>query len=129
MMHINKFKASVQYNDWKGTSAADTADLKRFSSWLKEEGHIEENDFLVGIKVFVGENHGEHKDPVFVSFMVVPLKDGETVQQRIESANGAVEVKVIKIDMSINEFLSFFKRVEVALSACKEFDGCDYKEI
>ncbi|EGQ8118623.1 hypothetical protein [Vibrio cholerae] len=128
-MYSENFKASVQYGDWKGTSAADDADQIRISSWLKENSHMEDNDFLVGVKVHVGENHGEHKDPVSVSFMVLPLKTGETVEKNIASANGPVEVKVVRIDMTVHEFLAFFKRVEVVFSRCKAFDGCEYREI
>lgn len=35
-MTIERFRASVQYNDWKGSSAADNADKNGSSTWLKK---------------------------------------------------------------------------------------------
>ncbi|ELE2043508.1 hypothetical protein RDG78_004172 [Vibrio vulnificus] len=129
MMHSVSFKASVQYDDWKGTCAADDADQTRISTWLKDNGHMEKSEFLVGVKMYVGENDGEHNDPVSVTFMILPLVAGETVEEKIASAQGPVGVKVVRLDMNAHEFLAFFKRFNVAFSRCKAFDGCEYVEI
>ena len=36
------FKASVQYNDFKGSSAADEADFGKPAKWLKNNGYIDD---------------------------------------------------------------------------------------
>lgn len=128
-MYSDTFKASVQYGDWKGTCAADDADDADASSWLKDNDYMKDNEFLIGVKMFAGENHGEHRDPVSVSFMILPLEKGQTVDQKIAASNGPVEVKVIRVDMGIQEFFALFKRFEVALPRSKVFDGCEYTEI
>ncbi|TQQ33357.1 hypothetical protein FLL66_05740 [Vibrio cholerae] len=128
-MYSETFKASVQYDDWKGTCAADDADTVGASSWLKDNDHMSDDEFLIGVKMFAGENHGEHSDPVSVSFMILPLEPGQTVEQKIHASGGSVEVKVVRVDMDIQEFLALFKRFGVAISCSKEFEGCKYTEM
>ena len=73
---MEQFKASVQYNDLTGTSAADKADNISARKWLANKGFIKEDEFVVGISMSVGENHGTHQDPVYVTFLVTELKEG-----------------------------------------------------
>jgi hypothetical protein len=42
-MYTEIFSASTQYNDWKGTSAADSADFNDVNSWLKDYGESLQN--------------------------------------------------------------------------------------
>ncbi len=42
-MPTETFTASVQYNDWKGTSAADDADQNDAGEWLLAKGLIQAN--------------------------------------------------------------------------------------
>lgn len=128
-MHSVNFEASVQYNDWKGTCAADNADQVHISTWLKENGHMESNEFLLGVKMYAGESHGEHCDPVSVTFITLPIAEDQTVEDIIASTSGPLEVKVVQLDMTAHEFLSFFKRFNVAFTGCKAFDGCEYVNI
>lgn len=58
-MTTSTFTASVQYNDWKGTSAADNADDRDLTTLLKAKKlYNPESDFLIGVRVWIGENHG-----------------------------------------------------------------------
>ena len=72
-MATDRFTATVQYGDWKGASAADNADQNDASDWLEANGHKKPGEFLIGIKVFVGENHGKHEDPIYVEFLLVAI--------------------------------------------------------
>ena len=45
-MATEKFIASVQYGDWKGTSAADGADRNGLRDWLEANGHKKSDEFL-----------------------------------------------------------------------------------
>ena len=125
-MTIETFKASTQYNDWKGSSAADSADVGRMSKWLEENGYKEDDEFLLGIKMFAGENHGEHKDPVFVEFLFSTPGDYENVKTMIESSKGAIEVRSVKVDMSLTEFFGLFKRFDITLSKDSMLEGLEY---
>ena len=125
-MTIETFKASVQYNDWKGSSAADSADVARMSKWLEEHGYKENGEFLLGIKMFAGENHGEHKDTVFVELLFSTPGDYENVKTMIESSKGAIEVRSVKVDMSLTEFFGLFKRFDITLSKDSMLEGLEY---
>jgi len=47
-MTTERFLASAQYNDYKGTSAADRADDNGASAWLEANGHKQPDEFLLG---------------------------------------------------------------------------------
>ncbi|WP_085299237.1 hypothetical protein [Cognaticolwellia mytili] len=125
-MYPEKFTASTQYNDWKGTSAADDADEIGMNEWLKKKGHKLDNEFLIGVKVFAGENHGEHKDPVSVEFLLVELAGFDTVEEKFKSTAGPVELKSVRVDMPIIEFLGLFKRFSIGLSRSEMLNGREY---
>lgn len=125
-MTTDRFKASVQYNDWKGSSAADSAGQKGPSDWLRENGHINDGEFLLGIKMFAGENHGVHQDPVFVEFLIASPGGYENVKTMIEGSAGPIEVRSVRIDMKITEFFGYFKRFDVTLSSGNMLEGREY---
>jgi hypothetical protein len=109
---MENFKATVQYGDLKGSSAADRADMSDATSFLKENGHMKDEEFLIGIKMFVGENHGEHIDPISVSFFITSEAGFKAVH-----ANGPIDdIRKIYIDMNVSDFFALFKRFEVSLS-------------
>lgn len=112
-----KFSASVQYGDLKGTAAADKADGQKLSKWLKDEGLITDDEFVLAISMSVGENHGIHQDPVYVDFYVRKLGEGQTVPEVIEESGGSIELRRINVDMNILDFLALFKRLEITLSS------------
>lgn len=125
-MTTGTFRASVQYNDWKGTSAADDADKNDASDWLKVNGHIEDGEFLLGIKMFAGENHGRHEDPVYVEFLIATPGDYDNVKSMIEASAGPIEVRSVRVDMALTTFFGLFKRFDVTLSRDKILEDHDY---
>ena len=125
-MTTETFRATVQYNDRKGTSAADDADIHGASEWLKENGHIEEGEFLLGIKMFAGENHGTHEDPVYVEFLIATHGDYDNVKSMIDSSSGPIEVRSVKTDMALTDFFGLFKRFDVTLSSDSMLEGHEY---
>jgi len=125
-MTTDTFRASVQYNDWKGSSAADDADKNDASDWLKANGHIQDGEFLLGIKMFAGENHGTHEDPVFVEFLITTSGDYENVKAMIDASNGPIEVRSVRVEMALTEFFGLFKRFDVTLSRGKMLEDLEY---
>lgn len=123
---IEKFSASVQYNDLKGASAADRADVENASKWLTDNGHINEQEFILGISMSVGENHGEHRDPIYVNFLVSELQGYENIPALLESSTGPVEVRKISIQMNLTEFFALFKRFSVTLSTSGMLNDKEY---
>lgn len=119
----NWFKASVSYNDLKGSVAADKADRGLLTKWLNDKQLLKNGEYVLGIRMSVGENHGNHQDPVYVSFFVSDLKGFNDIPEMLESFEDSVELREISVDMKITEFLALFKRFEVTLSPKAMLEG------
>ncbi len=114
------FMAGVQYNDLKGTSAADEQEINNIDKWLKDNNHIDSSDTLVGLSM-----HG-HTSSVSVNFFTVNLKIDQTIPDLINSSSSGVPVKKINIDMKASEFIRLFKRFNVTLSSNSLMEGIEY---
>jgi hypothetical protein len=119
------FEASVQYNDLKGSSAADQADMTDARKWLKSNDHIND-ELVVGISMTVGENHGAHRDPIHVRFLVADLNGHASLPDMLQACGEKLQVKKIDIDMNIADFLALFKRLEITLSTDGLAEGKTY---
>lgn len=124
-MQPTNFKASVQYDDFKGTAAADRADKGDASDWLEKKGLIQEGEFLLGITLFAGENHGFHQDPLFVEFLLATPGDHDSIEATIETG-APVVVRRVRVDMGLVEFFGLFKRFSVYISSHGMLDGRQY---
>ncbi|CAM0557783.1 hypothetical protein [Vreelandella titanicae] len=124
-MATENFKASVQYNDLKGSAAADRADFDDAEKWLSEKTRIQDGEHLVGIKVFISENHGDCNEPIFVEFLIDShVRD----TQRLPGKEGSpIELKRVRADMSINDFFALFKRFEITLSPDGDLENKYYR--
>jgi hypothetical protein len=125
-MQTESFKASVQYGDWKGTSAADGADKKDANDWLVKNGHKQEGEFLLGITMLAGENHGVHEDPIYVEFLLATPGDHDNIKQLIDTSKAPILVKKVKVEMSLVEFFGLFKRFSINFSSHGMLDGHEY---
>jgi hypothetical protein len=122
---METFKASVQYNDLKGRAAADRADMTDAAKWLKDNGHIND-EFVVGISMWAGENHGTHNDPVSVKFLVTELVGYDNIPEMLQASGEPIQVKEIRVDMNIADFFALFKRFEITLSNGGLIEGKTY---
>lgn len=122
---METFKASVQYNDLKGSAAADRADMTDAANWLKDNGYIND-EFVVGISMWAGENHGTHKDPVSVRFLVTELIGYDNIPEMLRASGEPIQVKEIRVDMNIADFFALFKRFEITLSSGGLIEGKTY---
>lgn len=125
-MATEKFIASVQYGDWKGTSAADGADRNGLRDWLEANGHKKPDEFLLGVSIFVGENHGVHKDPIYVYFLLASPGDHDSVKAMIDSSQGPIKVRKVSVEMKLTEFFGLFKRFSIAFSSHGMLGERDY---
>ena len=124
---MEQFKASVQYNDLTGTSAADKADNISARKWLANKGFIKEDEFVVGISMSVGENHGTHQDPVYVTFLVTEFKEGYgNLPEMIKDIGEPVELRKIQVNMNLTNFFALFKRFKVSISCSVLLDNLGY---
>ncbi|WP_230350687.1 hypothetical protein [Lelliottia sp. WAP21] len=100
-MEKEHFKAHVQYDDWKGSVAADSADQEDFSDFLRDKGVLKEGEIVKGISFYSAERFFDVE--AFVS-------DDEHGLRRE------------KVKMTIEEFFKTFKRFSVKISRNGELD-------
>ena len=101
---MNTFNAGVQYDDFKGTVAADISDNVGLTNFLVSRGKAEENERVVGFRIASGENRGT---PVTeVSLVAYLLRSAE-----FEPAPTAV--RAVEVYLTPGEALAFFKRFDL----------------
>ena len=126
---METFQASVQYNDLKGSVAADNAHITDATLWLKNKQYIKDDEFVIGISMWAGDNHGKHLDPVRVTFLVKELGGNKTIPDIINDSNETLSVKKIEVNMNIVDFMALFKRLEITLSTNRMLEGIEYSSI
>jgi succinate dehydrogenase/fumarate reductase flavoprotein subunit len=125
------FRASVQYNDWGGTAAADDADPSSLRKYLEDKGLIKAGEFLIAAELFVGESHGGRLGSVSVqAFLYSGQGTFDTVAQALKAQSGPIPVRVVDIELEIEQFVALFKRFEVTLTRKGlNLEGRDYKKM
>ena len=128
---METLQASAQYNDWKGTSAADNLDRNDLIDLLEKRGLLDrDNEFLVGIKLFIGENHGGQTKPPYIHCLIYSEETCQNVAESIKSQQGPLNLKSVDIELTIEEFLGLFKRFSVVLTRRGlGLDGREYNSI
>lgn len=114
-MSIEKFSARVQYNDYKGTTAADKQQINNVYKYLEMKQLRNKNEFIMGISL---STHDLALNPAYelsVRFFLSDLQGANDVPTLIKSKN-PLSVKEVKIDMSYREFFQLFKRFNLTLS-------------
>lgn len=107
------FTAGVQYDDYKGTVAADNADMKTLSDHLAKAGHIQSDDFLLGIEVYSGATI----DKSITVYAITTKSTGpDNLADAIDSGK-PLPVRKISMEMSADEFFSYFKRFSICMSS------------
>jgi hypothetical protein len=110
---MSTFKASAQYGDWKGTSAADDADQNDLSDYLEKNGHKAPNQFLIGSSLWVGENHGGKLGSVTITAYLFDKPDHATVSAALDAITGPIPVHTVDVEVPLEQYIGFFKRFSV----------------
>ena len=111
---MNDFVANVQYNDYRGSAAADRSDTEAFEEYLRGVGLSQEGEYLEAVRVTIGENHGMEVNRFGVTAYLSAA--GEVGDPRA--------LRVVEVDISVQLYLKFFKRFVVVLTR----DGADLRE-
>ncbi|WP_312404012.1 hypothetical protein [Pseudomonas rhodesiae] len=115
-MNTERFRAHVQYDDFKGTAAADRHDNRNISHYLEEKGLLKEDELVIGIEMWSGEVHENFQNaPVYVSVLVSSGGRYDTIHEEVISGQ-PVHVRKIRLEMPLNEFFGLFKRFAIAIS-------------
>ena len=126
-MSTDTFKASVQYNDLKGSSAADRADISDASDWLNAKGLIEDNEILVGYEIYVSSLSSGPTSDVTISttFLLANTEGMDSFAEHVRSGS-AIKLRKVNQDLSPTDFFSLFKRFSVTLSSNGLLEDRDY---
>ncbi len=110
------FVANVQYDDWKGTVAADDYVKEDIRSWLQKEGKLGEDDVVCGIQYYRVEKSAS------LSVFIFEGQGGRNMNDaRLEGK--PIPLKKLSLELSFQDFLQKFKRLDVRLSFHGSIDG------
>ncbi len=110
---MNIFEASVQYNDFKGSTASDRSDNESLVQYLISQGFADDDELVIGCRFGFSGNHGQE---VYVNSVVIYLK------KNVGEFEKAPEiVRAIDIPMTLPKLFSFFKRFDLVMNV----DGLD----
>lgn len=117
-MGTDTFKASLQYNDLTGSSAADRADMSDATDWLKSKGLINSNEMLVGYDIYVSTMLSEASGKVVIStsFLIAASGNFDSFANSVHAGN-VINLKKVRQNLSPEEFFSLFKRFSLTLSS------------
>jgi hypothetical protein len=127
---MSTFTASVQYNDKLGTAAADRADQNDLNDYLEKKGLINHDEFVLATSLWVGENHGGKLGHVFVTAYLFKAVGYQNVDEALRAIDGPIPVRTVSLEVTLEEFVAFFKRFEVFLAPKGlNVTGREFKEI
>lgn len=104
---MDNFKASAQYDDWKGTAAADDAEQNSMSRYLDAKGLKTANQFLIASSLSVSAHS------VSITAYLFDKPDYDTVSAALDAITGPIPVHTVDVEVSLEEYLAFFKRFSV----------------
>lgn len=117
-------RAGVQYGDWHGTAAADDSDpmLVSVDRYLEEKKLIKPGEYLLAVQLSVQNDKNRLDDEPYIRAYLLDNTggEGEKAKARLEELKAAGEpipVREVEINVPLDEFISWFKRFSVVLTA------------
>ncbi|MEE3316677.1 MAG: hypothetical protein VX202_02865 [Pseudomonadota bacterium] len=104
---MNQFVAHVQYDDYKGTVAADRSDESSLVEMLREKGIVNAGERLVALRFSFWENPSRAIEEIS---LIAYLVNGELKQEH-------EELRAIDFEIPVSEFFRYFKRFDLVMSA------------
>jgi hypothetical protein len=123
---MKKFKASVHYNDFTGSTAADNADLNSVNNWLHSQGDLNEHLFGVSVNMDVTDITDI---VVNVTFLVSDLKGSKDIPSFLQDNQGNIMLREISKKMKLSEFFVLFKQFSFTLSSVDSMEGISYTSL
>lgn len=118
-MQTETLKASVQYEDYQGTVAADHHDVRHLETLGKEHGLDTDRYFVIGVQIRSSEVRHDEVAHAQVTLLTIDMK--ETRAGSIDfirdyaEAHGKLPYQRFTIDVSLSELLDYFKRFDLVL--------------
>lgn len=124
---MTRFSAHVQYDDWKGTAAADDSGDKDIRDFARENGFLQNGEFLVGFEIYFGEP-GLGDRYFNARAFLVEAGDHEGAVREV-TAKQPVEVFARDLPLTSDQFFSLFKRFSITLTQRGlDLEGREYRE-
>lgn len=120
------FSAGVQYNDYKGSVAADDADLTTLKSELRGLFGLDKSTIIAGIKVVA--NYGGRTSDIENFEVIVYVPEYHDSEDKFNN-NEEIAVKKYSKEISLKDFFKFFKRFQITLSSKGDFENAKYQTI
>lgn len=99
--------ASAQYDDWVGSAAVDDNVDNRLGSYLRDNGLIDDEDFVVGFDIFFTEMGAQ------ISIFTIEAQSADAAAVIIRDSD-PVSVKRTHLDMTLEDFVGKFNRFSIA---------------
>jgi hypothetical protein len=113
---VGTFRAGVQYDDWRGTAAADNAFDLGISKLLENRGLAKAGEFVVAVEVWVGENHGGPSGPPSVTAFLATANGYDNVKEKLTAEPDPLNLRRVTLALTFEEFFGLFKRFNVVIS-------------
>jgi hypothetical protein len=108
---METLRASTYYGDWGGTAAADEAyGQKGLMDYLESQQVKDDDEFLLAAS-FYKNNLG-----VGLQAYLYRSKNLDFVREELDSIKGAIPVRRVHLEMTMNEFLDLFDRFKITLT-------------
>lgn len=121
----NVLKASVQYDDWTGTVAADDSDDDDVCTLLRQMGMLDDTETLVAVKFYASPD--SQQNFISVKAIVANASGLDEVAKQLQS-DVPLSLTERDLDVSIQEYFNLFKRFEVVLTRHGlDLDGKEYQ--
>ena len=90
--------------------------MDEIHTMLRNSGALSSGEFLMGVELWLGEMHGGELERPSVKALIIDAEDYEAAERILNESEGMPPVKVIELDLSMEEFLLLFKRFAVSMS-------------
>ena len=112
---MSTFTAGVQYNDFKGTVAADRSDNIALVDYVSQLGLTQPGERVVGCRIVFSENPGNEVSPGVVIYLQAgSFDDPDAV------------IRAVDVDMPIQKLFAYFKRFDMVMTVDGEtFDNIE----
>lgn len=118
------FKAGTQYGDYKGTVAADNADLSTLLFAMRDKFNIDESENIAGYTFQA--NYKLRTTEIESISVTAYLNNDLDLKEKVDNFE-TIEVKKVTGELSITEFFGLFKRLEICFSNKGLLDGASLR--
>ncbi|MCE9644463.1 MAG: hypothetical protein K8S20_00575 [Chloroflexi bacterium] len=133
-MTPTNLKATVQYQDFEGSAAADHHDKNYLNDLAIRYAIDTKKYFVIGIQVWIGENRDIQKGGTYIDLLAVDISevggDIDSIVTYKENNNRILPYTKFRIEIDFEELIEFyFKRFAMTLIYRNLSKDTEFKEI